>query len=96
MKKCEWYNKELEGVAWNYPLCCSQHTKDSHNEMREKHGKAMFDLLTTTEPINPDAGEWDWDNIETFTRTFVSDLPWHRRFLIWLFPRMFDIREYKP
>jgi len=72
-------------------------TKVVDDLLRRLHAEKMWELVTdTTEPINPDTGEWDWDNIETTTRTFVSDLPWHRRFLIWLFPRMYDIREYKP
>ncbi len=51
-----------------------------------------FDFIasgTETEPF-------DIDLIEATTRTFVSDLPWWERFLIWLFPRMYDIREYNP
>jgi len=44
---------------------------------------------TGTEPFNVDL-------IEATTRMFVSDLPWWERFLIWLFPRMYDIREYNP
>jgi len=68
---------------------------DSQDELREAHGKAMFELLTTTEPINGDSwyrdDDFEW---ETTTRIFVSDLPWYRRFLIWLFPRMYDLRDY--
>jgi len=44
---------------------------------------------TGTEPF-------DIDLIEATTRRFVSDLPWWERFLIWLFPRMYDIRKYNP
>lgn len=40
--------------------------------------------------------DFNIDLIEATTRTFVSDLPWWERFLIWLFPRMYDIREYNP
>ena len=92
LKKCEWYNKELEGVAWNYPLCCSQHTKDSQNELREAHGKAMFELLAYDTTVGfGKTVHMDW---ETYDRVFVSDLPWYERFLIWLFPRMYDLRYY--
>ncbi len=30
----------------------------------------------------------------TTNRIFVAHLPWWQRFLIWLFPRMYDIRDY--
>lgn len=33
---------------------------------------------------------------KTIDRIFVSDLPLWKRFLIWLFPRMYDIRLYLP
>lgn len=84
--KCEWYDKELEGVSWNYPFCCSQHIKDSQDELRKIHGKSMFELLAFGNTVF-----MDW---ETYDRAFVSDLPWYRRFLIWLFPRMYDLRYY--
>ena len=35
-----------------------------------------------------------WDLWEATDRIFVSDLPIWERFLIWLFPRMYDIRSY--
>ncbi|HEC66487.1 hypothetical protein LCGC14_1620400 [marine sediment metagenome] len=35
--------------------------------------------------------ELEWEAID---RVFVSHLPWWERFLIWLFPRMYDIRYY--
>jgi len=94
MKKCEWYDKELEGVSWNYPFCCIQHTKDSQDELRKIHGKSMFELVNNTSGggiMFGSTGNMDW---ETFDRVFVFDLPWYRRFLIWLFPRMYDLRYY--
>ncbi len=73
-------------------------TKVVDDLLRKLHAEKMNELLTdTTEPINGDI--WYRDNdLEwiTTTRIFVSDLPWYRRFLIWLFPRMYDIREYNP
>jgi len=51
---------------------------------------------TGVEPRFPDSDPLDVDLIEATTRQFVSDLPWWERFLIWLFPRMYDIREYNP
>jgi len=36
-----------------------------------------------------------WDNIQTYDRVFVSDLPRWERFLIWLFPFMFKLEDYK-
>ena len=66
-------------------------TKVADDLMREAHARKMEELLTDT---TVGGGEWDWDNIETTTRRFVSDLPWWERFLIWLFPRMYDIRSY--
>ena len=36
----------------------------------------------------------DEDLWETTDRVFVRDLPIWERFLIWLFPRMYDIRSY--
>ncbi len=74
-------------------------TKVVDDLLREAHAKAMFDSTTTgTSSIGgaPTAGDTWWDDFETTTRRFVSDLPWWERFLIWLFPRMYDIREYNP
>jgi hypothetical protein len=50
-----------------------------------------FDIAV---PLNPDYEGLDWENIETYNRQFVSDLPWYHRFIIWLFPRMFDLEDY--
>jgi len=52
------------------------------------------DLMSWLKPST--AGDIWWDDFEATTRRFVSDLPWWERFLIWLFPRMYDIREYNP
>jgi len=73
-------------------------TKVVDDLLRRLHAEKMEELLTdTTEPVNGeiyyDTKDWEW---ETTTRIFVSDLPWWERFLIWLFPRMYDIREYNP
>jgi len=35
-----------------------------------------------------------WDLWETYNRVFVSDLPVWERFLIWLFPRMYELEDY--
>ncbi len=91
MKKCKWYGKELEDVSWNYPLCCIQHLIDLREDMREKHAKATEELITDTTVGFGNTVHMDW---ETFDRVFVFDLPWYRRFLIWLFPRMYDLRDY--
>lgn len=32
----------------------------------------------------------------TYDRQFVSDLPWYRRFIIWMFPRMYILEKYNP
>ena len=74
-----------------------------------KTDKVVKELLATdftvsgtgVEPrfLDPDLDDvrvFDIDLIEATTRQFVSDLPWWERFLIWLFPRMYDIREYNP
>lgn len=57
-----------------------------------------FDFTVSGTGSDPDLDNFamfdiDW---EATTRIFVSDLPWYQRFLIWLFPRMYDIREYNP
>ena len=46
------------------------------------------DLMDWLKPVT------DEDSWGTTDRIFVSDLPWYQRFLIWLFPRMYDIRSY--
>jgi len=67
-------------------------TKVANDLLRLAHAEQMEKLLTDT---IVDGDIW-WDDFETTTRRFVSDLPWWERFLIWLFPRMYDIREYNP
>jgi len=66
-------------------------TKVADDLLRQAHAEKMEELLTDTIVDGDSWFEW-----ETTDRIFVSDLPWWERFLIWLFPRMYDIREYKP
>lgn len=50
---------------------------------------------TGTLPLDvPTFEENDLMDWFTYDRQFVSDLPWYRRFIIWLFPRMFDLEDY--
>ena len=64
-------------------------TKVANDLLRQAHAEKMEELLTDTT-----VGGGEWDEWETTDRIFVRDLPIWERFLIWLFPRMYDIRSY--
>ncbi len=64
-------------------------TKVADDLVRKFHAEEILELLTDTT-----VGGGEWDEWETTDRRFVSDLPIWERFLIWLFPRMYDIRSY--
>ena len=51
---------------------------------------------TGTEPLFGNEGDPPLDDFVTYNRQFVSDMPWHQRFLIWLFPRMYWLEDYNP
>lgn len=57
--------------------------------MRRVYAEKLEELITDTTTTGV-----EWDDWETYDRIFVRDLPWYERFLIWLFPRMYDIRSY--
>ena len=62
--------------------------------LRRLQDEGLITDTTTDFTIGEEHTEWDlW---ETTNRIFVSDLPWHQRFLIWLFPRMYHLEEYNP
>ncbi len=61
-------------------------TKVANDLLRLAHDMEIADTIV-------EGGE-EWDLWETTNRIFVSDLPIWERFLIWLFPRMYDLRDY--
>ena len=63
-----------------------------------KTEKAVRDIIadsfTTAEPRFGHEGDPPLDDFITYDRIFVFHLPWYRRFIIWLFPRMFHLENY--